>query len=110
MQGGHPVLKYSVDKIQVKESLAVEDSGQKLSRTITVSSAAGAEVWSKIADGVTITKVSDGLYVVNDKEYYLLLPEKVEPLIRKTSTTTMEMLLPVKLKDNSGTIKYDIIW
>lgn len=107
---GHPVIKYSIDKIQVRESLAIEESGQKLSHTIDVTSPGGVEIWSRIAEGSTITRLPNGLYAINDKEFYIQLPDKTETFTRKTSGNDMELLVPLKLKDNSGSIKYNIIW
>jgi hypothetical protein len=107
---GHPIIKYSVGDLQVRESLAVEDAGQRLSHTVSVSSAAAGEVWSMLAEGSTISRLPNGLYAINGKEYYIQIPDKSEPLIRKGSGNTMELLLPIKLKNNSGSLKYSIIW
>ena len=106
---GHPVIKYSVGKAQIKEFHAADDAGNKLSRTITVVSPE-AEMWCKIAEGTTITKLPNGLYAVNDKQYFIQLADKSEPVIRKMSGNTTELLLPIRGKDNNASIKYSIIW
>ncbi len=106
---GQPIIKYSVGKTQIKELLAAEESGKKLSHTITVVSSE-AEVWCKIAEGVTITKLPNGLYAVNDKQYFIQLADKAEPVIRKTQSNTTELLLPIKAKENNASVKYSIIW
>lgn len=106
---GHPIIKYSAGDLRIRESLAVEDGGQKLSHTISVSSPAG-EVWSKLAEGSTIDKLPNGLYAVNDKEYYIQISDKSEPLIRKGPGNTMELLVPIKIENQNGSFKYSIIW
>jgi hypothetical protein len=106
---GHPIIKYSIGKAQIKESLAAEDSGNKLSRTVTVISSE-TDLWCKVAEGTTITKLPNGLYAVNDKEYFIQLPDKAEPVMRKTSGTTTELLLPIKRTENNASVKYSIIW
>ncbi len=106
---GNPIIKYSIGKTQIKELLSAEDSGHALAHTITVTSSDGAQVWCRIAEGSSITKLPNGLYAVNDKQFYIQLPEKAEPVIRDTSGT-MELLIPVKSKDNTGSLKYNIIW
>ena len=106
---GRPVIKYTVGNLQVNESLKVED-GQKLSHTVSVSAPSGGELWSRLAEGSTIVKLSNGLYAINDKEYYIQISDKSEPLIRKGSANTMELLVPLKLKDNKATFIYSIIW
>lgn len=106
---GHPVFKYTVGNLQVNESLRVED-GQKLSHTVSVSSPAGGEFWSRLAEGSTIIKLPNGLYAINDKEYYIQISDKLEPLIRKGSANTMELLVPLSLKDKKASFIYSIIW
>ena len=106
---GHPIIKYTVGDLQVNESLQVED-GQKLSHTVSVSSPSTSEVWSRIAEGSTITKLPNGLYAVNDKEYYIQIPDKSEALIRKVTANTMELLVPLRLKDKKASFIYSIIW
>lgn len=110
IKAGYPVIKYSVGNTQVKESFAMEDSGHQLSHTITVLSADGAAAWCRLAEGSTISKLPNGLYAINDKQFYIQLPAKTEPVIRKTSGGAMELLLPLKSKDNPGSIHYAIIW
>ena len=107
---GHPIIKYSIGNLNVRESLVVEDAGQKLSHTVSVSSTESNEVWSKLAEASTIIRLPNGLYAVNEKEYYIQIPNKSEPLIRKGSDNRMELLVPIKLKDNTGSFKYSIIW
>jgi hypothetical protein len=106
---GQPIIKYSVGKAQIRESLVAEESGNKLSRTITVVSSE-TEVWCKIAEGATITKLPNGLYAVNGKQYFIQLPDKAEPFIRKASGNTTELLLPIKANETNASLKYSIIW
>ena len=107
---GHPIIKYSIEGILVRESLLVEDAGQRLSRTFSVSSSSATEVWTKLAEGSAITKLPNGLYAVNGKEYYIQLAEKSNPLIRNSSDNNMELLVPISLKNGNGSVKYSIIW
>jgi hypothetical protein len=106
---GNPIIKYSLGNTLIKESLTGEAAGHKLSHTITVESAESADVWCIVAEGSVITKMPNGLYAVNDKEYYIQLPDKTEPLIRKNKTNATTLLLPVKTKDKN-TLNYFIIW
>jgi hypothetical protein len=106
---GHPIFKYSIDRAQVTESFTAEDSGHKLSHVITVRSTE-REAWSRIAEGVNIVKLPNGLYAINDKSYFIQLPDKTEPYIRKTSGQSMELLVPITAKDGTGSFKYSIIW
>jgi hypothetical protein len=109
-KSGHPVIKYSIGKTQVRELLTAENSGKQLTHTITVVSSDSDEVWCHVAQGRDITKLPNGLYAVNDKQYFVQFPEKVEPLIRKAPDNTIELLLPVKTKNSNASVKYSIIW
>jgi hypothetical protein len=106
---GHPVIKYTIGKTQIRELLAAENSGKQLSHTITVVSLPD-EVWLYVAQGTNITKLPNGLYAVNDKQYFIQLPDKAEPVIRKGPGNTMELLLPFKARSSNPSIKYSIIW
>jgi hypothetical protein len=107
--GGHPVFKYSIGNINVRETLAATNT-QGISHTVTITSPGNVNLWSKIAQGSSITKLPNGLYAVNDKQYYVQLPAKTEVVIRKSGDKGMEMLVPIKTKDNNGSINYNIIW
>lgn len=108
VKGGQPVFKYSVGNAQVKESFSIQDNGHALSHTIAASSPDGSSVWCKIAEGSTITKLPNGLYAVNDKEFYIQLPDKTEPVIRTSSGTT-QLLIPLQGRNNTS-LTYNIIW
>ena len=109
-KAGDPVIKYSIGKTLVRESIASNDSGLKLSHNISVTSPDGETAWCRIAEGSNIVKLPNGLYAINDKQFFIQLPDKTEPIIRKSSGSNMELLLPVKSKDKNGSINYTIIW
>jgi hypothetical protein len=106
---GRPVFKYTLDKTQVRESLEGEEEGKKMTHSIIVSQAPG-DVWHKVTEGSDIVKLQNGLYAVSGKQYFIQLADKEEPVIRKTTRNTTELLLPIKVKDSAGSVKYSIIW
>jgi hypothetical protein len=105
-----PVFKYSLGTASVRESFEPQDNGRKLSHSFTVTPGQEKEIWCKVAEGSTITKLPNGLYAVNDKQFLIELPAKVTPLIRSTAQQTKELLLPVKARDNVAIVNYSIIW
>jgi len=105
---GRPVFKYTIENFQVRELLESTDDGKQLSHTLTVTNLT-KDGWCKVAEGTDIVKLPSGLYAINDKQYFIKLSDKAEPLLRKTSRKTTELLLPVK-SGNSTEIKYSIIW
>ncbi|WP_221390167.1 family 16 glycoside hydrolase [Dyadobacter sp. NIV53] len=61
---------------------------------------------ARVADGSSIEKVSDGLYAINGKSYYIQLADKnVKPEIR-SANGQQELLIPV----SNGEVKYAILF
>jgi hypothetical protein len=106
---GRPVIKYTSGKTEVRDFFETSEAGNKLSHTLNIKSEGGKELWCLVAEGNTITKLPNGLYAV-DKEFLIELPDKQEPILRKTAGNKTEMLLPVKMKDNAGTVTYSFVW
>ncbi|QJW90962.1 DUF1080 domain-containing protein [Spirosoma taeanense] len=107
-KAGRPVFKYKLGAVNVQESLASTDDGRKLSHTFTVTG--DQPLWCRVAEGRDITELPNGLYAINDKQYFIELPDKQKPVIRSTAQNTKELLLPVKATNNSGTVTYSIVW
>ncbi|GAB2539534.1 3-keto-disaccharide hydrolase [Spirosoma aerophilum] len=111
---GRPIFKYTLGAAQVRESFAAEDNGHKLAHTFTVTPASGTSVpgtiYCLVAEGKDITQLPNGLYAVNDKQYFIELPAKEKPIIRETAQHTKEMLMPVKTTNAPGSVTYSIIW
>ncbi|MCK8491002.1 DUF1080 domain-containing protein [Spirosoma sp. RP8] len=108
-QAGRPIFKYTLGTANVRESLAATDEGRKLSHTFTVTPATEG-IWCRVAEGSDIVQLGNGLYAINDKQYFIELPGKEKPVIRTTSTNTKELLLPIGAKNNAGNVTYSIIW
>jgi hypothetical protein len=61
---------------------------------------------ARLAEGTTIEKVSDGLYAVNNKSYFIQLTDTtVVPQIRNANSG-QELIVPV----TNGTVKYAILF
>ncbi len=114
---GRPVFKSVLGGMAVRESFAATEAGKKLTHSFTVTPTIAAgnvgsqtgDIWCYVAEGSDITALPNGLYAVNDKQYFIELPPTQKPLIRSTPRNTKEMLLPVK-NENAGTVTYSIIW
>jgi hypothetical protein len=110
-KSGRPVIKYALGGASVRELFETEDGGRKLMHSLTVMPGKETkEIWCRIAEGNNITKLPNGLYAVNDKQYFIELPGKIKPEIRNTADNKKELVLPVRAKDNVGVVKYAIIW
>lgn len=101
----NPVFSYTIQNMNIVDSIAELGNGEGLIRTLT---AAGAPVnaYYRIAAGSQIDVISPGLYAVAGKSYYVEVNKKYKPLLRKTPTG-QELILPVV---NNEQITYSIIW
>lgn len=114
-KAGRPIFKYALGGAVVRESFAASDDGRKLTHSFTMTPGAGTptatgQLWCRVAEGSDITELPNGLYAINDKQYFIELPNKEKPLIRSTAKSTKELLLPVKGKDNVDALTYSIVW
>jgi hypothetical protein len=110
-KAGRPIFKYRLGTASVQETFEPQDGGRKLAHSLTVMPGQESQqLWCLVAEGKHISRLPNGLYAVNDKQYYIELAGKEKPLIRTTSRNTQELLLPVRAKDKVGTVKYAIVW
>lgn len=114
-KAGRPIFKYSLGGAMVRESFAASDDGRKLTHSFTLAPGTGAspatgQLWCRVAEGSDITELPNGLYAINDKQYFIELPNKEKPLIRSTTKNTKELLLPMKGKNNVDAVTYSIVW
>ncbi len=82
---------YGIQNIQVKDVIAARADGKGLERTITAENPANNVDFS-LATGEEIRMISDGLYLVSDKGYYIELDPKT-PKPRITSSPEGQQLL-----------------
>ncbi|MEO5599650.1 MAG: DUF1080 domain-containing protein [Cyclobacteriaceae bacterium] len=109
-QAGRPVFKYALGNTQVRDFFEGSADGKKLKHSINIKTQDGAKtLWCLVAQGNDIIKMPNGLYSVN-KEFFIEFAGKQQPVIRKTSSNMNELLLPIGIADNAGSITYSIIW
>jgi hypothetical protein len=65
-----PVFKYLIHGATVEDAIRVLENGQGLQRTITLQNASG-NFYARLAEGNSITALSNNTYLVDDKAYYL---------------------------------------
>lgn len=91
----NPSFQYLIHGAKVKDFLQVTENGQALKRTISVENNPG-NLYIKVAEGKTIEPLSKGVYLVDDKSYYLRFDDtNVKPVIRNSGGKS-EMIIPVE--------------
>ncbi|MEZ0487139.1 3-keto-disaccharide hydrolase [Fibrella aquatica] len=110
-KNGRPVFKYMLGTANVRESFVTQDEGRRLAHTFTVGMGQEkGQLWCRVAEGSSIAQLANGLYAVNDKQYFIELPTGEKPVVRTTPQRTQELLIPVKATGATGTATYSIIW
>jgi hypothetical protein len=97
-ENDRPAFLYSIYGTDITDDIKVLDNGEGLRRTLTLKNA-GAGLYARLAEGKTIETLANGLYLVDDKSYYLQIDdaEKAKPFIRDANGRK-ELLIPVQTK------------
>lgn len=108
---GIPIIRYEMPGVNIQETIATEDSGRKLTRTLEVAvENKDQQLYCLVAQGAAIEKLPNGLYAIDDKSYYIEFGGKVSPIIREATDGSKELVLPMKLAGKSGVVTYSIVW
>lgn len=94
-----PTFRYRISGKEVKDKIRIED-GKYLERELKIE--AGGDLAARIANGDKVERLSEGLYGIDDKKYYIRIEKGADALIVNQN----ELL--VRPVDN--TIKYSIIF
>lgn len=100
-----PTFRYQVYNASVNDMTRVMDGNQGIHREIIVQNPA-ANLYLRLAKASSIEMVSEGLYLINDKTYYLRVDDaaSAKPLIRDV-TGGKELIIPVQNK-----VSYSILF
>ena len=99
-----PVFRYFIYNTPVTDLIRVLPGGQGIHREVTVQNPA-ADLYLRLAEANNIETVSEGLYLLNDKSYYLRLDDAAEKPVIRDANGRKEMILPVH-----GKISYSILF
>ena len=100
-----PTFLYTIYGTQVEDALKPLDGGEGFRREIMLTNA-GSNLYTRLAVGRSIEPVGDGLYVLDDKAYYVRIDDAggAKPIVRE-SNGRKELILPVQSK-----ISYSILF
>lgn len=104
---GVPTINYELAGMTVTDAIRAEADG--LRRTLQLAGTADGTTYCRVATGTSLEEVSKGLYAVNDRSYYI----RVDPntrVKRRASKGNQELLLPVPMKNGSGSVQYSIVF
>ncbi|GHB70606.1 family 16 glycoside hydrolase [Persicitalea jodogahamensis] len=100
-----PTFRYEAYGTTVSDRTAVVDDGRKFEREIKLGKPVSG-LMARLAEGDSIEKVSDNLYAVDNKSYYIQLADNsAQPEIKK-SGSGQSLVIPV----DKGELKYSILF
>jgi hypothetical protein len=101
----NPVFLYHINGTNVTDATKALDSGEGISREITISAPA-EDVYFRLAEGAAIADLGKGLYIVDDNSFYIRLDDtgSAKPVIRNANGKK-ELIVPIRAK-----LKYTILF
>lgn len=79
-----PSFIYTVNGMNVKDSIVTLAGGEGLSRTISIENPQ-SNVYCRIVSAEKIETLRNNLFAVNDKSYYVQVDNKYKPVVRQTA-------------------------
>lgn len=101
---GRPVFFYTTNDMRISDKVYPDEKGDLFIRELTTEGG-GTSAWFKLAEGSRIEQMSNGQFVIGDKQYYIDVLSEHQPMIRK-SAGQMELIVPV----SATTLKYTLTW
>jgi hypothetical protein len=101
---GIPTFKYEYQNLKLQDHIQAIDNSRGLSRTIIIEGSQLENTKIRIAQGPSIKKINNGIYVVGDQAYFISMDASLTPTIENYLGQQV-LVLPAKEK-----IQYNIIW
>jgi hypothetical protein len=99
-----PVFRYEIFDALVEDAISVATNGRGFIRNISIENGT-AGFYVRLAQGSKIEQLSNNLYAVDDKSYYIQLEgEDLKPIVRDADGRK-EMILPIQNK-----LQYSILF
>jgi hypothetical protein len=101
---GYPTFRYTLAGVEVEDQIRVS-AGKMLNRTINFKNLGkDNDQVICLAVGKKIEKADDGLWVVDDKRYFILVPAGAKPILESSEGLSV-LYLPV-----SGKVEWSVLW
>lgn len=100
-----PTFRYEAFGTTVSDRTALADDGKRFEREVKLGKPVSG-LMARLAEGSSIEKISENLYAVNNKSYYIQLADNsAKPEIKK-SGNSQSLTVPVE----KGELKYSILF
>jgi hypothetical protein len=101
---GRPLFKYTYQGMEISDKIYPDDQNRSITHEVAIQNrGVKPGLYYKLAEGSDITKIENGFYAINDREYYIRI-SGASPIIREVNGRQELMILADTL------VKYTIIW
>ncbi|WP_332914123.1 hypothetical protein [Algoriphagus boritolerans] len=96
----------------MEDFFETELEGKILTRTISYRNVKqSSHFWARITAAESIVDSGDGVYLINQGEYYVKLADGISSnALLRNSPLGQELLIPLSKEDEKSTIKYSLIY
>jgi len=106
-ESGRPVFMYTYDGIEVEDKIYPDDNNRIITHEVAIKNRGTKPgLYYKLAEGSSIIQLSNGLYAIDDKSYYIKPAAGLPPTVREVNGR--KELIVIVAADS--TVKYSIIW
>ena len=102
---GYPTIQYTLAGLAVTDD--IRPGNNVLMRTLTVKGSTAGTPHCRIVAGSLVEEISKGFYAVNDRSYYIRIDPKMTVKVRQLAGK-QEVLLPVLMNSQTGSVQYSI--
>jgi len=101
---GRPVFKYTYQGLDVEDKIYPDDNNRIITHEVIIKNrGTKTGLYYKLGEGSSIIQMSDGLYSLDDKQYYIKVTGAI-PIIRDVNGKK-ELMVAL-----DSSLKYSIIW
>ena len=103
-ESGRPLFKYTYQGLEVEDKIYPDDNDRAITHEVVIKNrGTRTGLYYKLGEGDEIHELKDGLFSVDDKQYYIRITG-AKPIIRD-GNGKKELIVPVE-----SSVKYSIIW
>lgn len=104
---GAPTIRYELAGLTVTDAIRPENDA--LTRTINLTGSPDGTPYCRVAAGSSVEEIGKGLYAIDDRSYYVRFDPKAKVKLRQR-TGKQELLLPVVMKNGTGSVQYSVVF
>jgi hypothetical protein len=103
----YPVFEYSFKGMRITDQISPANKGIGLVRNIRIDNNKNARGAVLLARGTTLIDLGNGMYAVNNQQYYIRVPQASKNNLLIKQTTTGKALI---MKPGNSEITYELVW